>query len=223
MARTKAGADDKTAGAVAHDHGTGDTNHRHRLGDLPHLHGEDGKAVLLNDHGKPLFTDDDAKPSDPDDAEFARVTASDPTPAPGGHHADVFNGEAQAKVAARRAEIVAAVTDDDIAEMERIRTSHPDILPDGHQPRPVAVSGAPGSRMSDVASRVIHLTMDGYPASVHDEVIWTEIATHALVSMREDQARTKGHADPALVAAALDAVDHIARARGLVRETGGGS
>jgi hypothetical protein len=209
MARTTKPSADQTAElGIAHDHGDGDKNHLHRLGDLPHLHDEHGKAILLNEHGEPLFDD---------------ATPADPAPAPGGHHADVFNGEAERKHAERRAEIVAAVTDDDIAEMERIRTSHPDILPANSQPRPVAVSGAPGSRMSDVASRVIALTMEGYPPEVHDEVIWTEIATHALVSMREDQARTHRHADPALVAAALDAVDHIARARGLVRETGGGS
>jgi hypothetical protein len=107
----------------------------------------------------------------------------------------------------------------DRADMDRLGATHRHVQRDG--PRPVSVSGAPGSRLSDVASRVIHLTMDGYPAEVHDEVIWTEIATHALVSMREEQARTKAPADGALVAAALDAIDHIARARGLVR--GGGS
>jgi hypothetical protein len=104
-------------------------------------------------------------------------------------------------------------TEDDRRDMERHRGHRHLIQSDG--PRPVSVSGAPGSRLSDVASRVIHLTMDGYPAEVHDEVIWTEIATHALVSMREEQARTKQPADGALVAAALDAILHVAKARGL--------
>jgi hypothetical protein len=102
----------------------------------------------------------------------------------------------------------------DRRDMERLR-AHPDVAVNG--PRPVSVSGAPGSRLADVAARAVSLAMDGYPAEMQDEVAWTEIAIHALASMREEQAKTKRPADPALVAAALDAVDHVARARGLTR------
>jgi hypothetical protein len=206
MARTKAGAggqqhhdtDDKTVEGVAHDHGDGDTNHFHRLGDLPHLHSEDGKAVLLDEHGKPLFTEGQDEPRTVN-TEQAR---------------ELLRTEAAEKEMAERR--VTALK----AEAAEIEARRPDaITRDG--PRPVSVSGAPGSRQADVISRMHALAFEGYPAEVQDEVIWTEIATHALVSMREEQARTKRHADPALVAAVLDAADHIARARGLVR--GGGS
>jgi hypothetical protein len=107
------------------------------------------------------------------------------------------------------------VTADELVAAEQEQAAEHSALAVPDQPRPVAVSGAPGSRLADVASRAVHLTMDGYPADVHDEVIWTEIATHALVSMREEQARTKRGADPALITAARDAIGHVAQVRGL--------
>ena len=211
--------DDKTVEGVPHTHAdeTGkvpvDENgkivpHLHRLGDLPHLHGEDGKAVLLDEHGKPLFTQDDLAPVPAPSHEQIQAEAA----------ARERARAEQARAAAReRGEIVSAVTPADIQDMERIRKERTDaILPaGGNGPRPVSVSGAPGTRQADVISRMSTLALEGYPAEVQDEVIWTEIATHALMSMREEQARTKRHADPALVASAMDAVLHVAKARGL--------
>jgi hypothetical protein len=107
------------------------------------------------------------------------------------------------------------VTADELVAAEPEQAADAGALAGPDQPRPVAVSGAPGSRLADVARRAVHLTLDAYPADVHDEVIWTEIATHALVSMREEQARTKRGADPALITAARDAVLHVAQVRGL--------
>jgi hypothetical protein len=124
----------------------------------------------------------------------------------------------------RRAEIAAAVTTDDRRDMERIRAERTDaILPvGGNGPRPVSVSGAPGSRLADVTSLVSTWTQLGFPVEVQDELTQIQIAKLALDSMLEEIIRTRRHSDPALVTSLWSAVDHIARARGLVRESGGG-
>jgi hypothetical protein len=185
-------------GGVAHNHGDDDAHHIHRLGNITHTHDDDGRLVFEGDDGQPVVDDGQPLPAEgPGKDQFGSVPGVgyvEPDP-------PTANELAEAEQELR-------------AEAAEIARRHPDIaVPD--QPRPVAVSGAPGSRLADVASRAVHLTMDGYPAEVHDEVIWTEIATHALVSMREEQARTKRGADPALITAARDAISHVAQVRGL--------
>jgi hypothetical protein len=113
----------------------------------------------------------------------------------------------------------ATVDEDDRRDMERQRGHRHLIQSDG--PRPVSVSGAPGSRLADVSSIASTLTLFGIPVELQDVLTWAQIAKHALDSIIEEVIRTRQPADPALITAALDAIDHIARARGLVR--GGGS
>jgi hypothetical protein len=215
MARTtKAGAgaqpphkpdDTPTVEGVQHAHYDDDGNiaedHLHRLGHMRHLHLEDGKVEFAD--GRP--------------AEIIAATSDPPLPdpSPGSHHADMLNGESEAKDEARRAKIAGAVTSAEIAEMEDIRTSHPDILPEGYQPRPNVLAGPPGSRLADVSSFSSTLTLFGVPVELQDELTWAQIAKHALDSMIEEVLRTRQPSDPALVAAAFDAVLHVAKARGV--------
>jgi hypothetical protein len=182
-----------TLPGIDHDHGDGDAHHKHRLGNIDHTHNEDGQAVFEGNDGRSYV--DDGQPLPPVDV-------------PG---VDAFGSTAEGyftPATPPERPLPPPRPDEVAAERRTIATNG--------QPRPNAVIGPPGSRLADVTARAVSLSMDGYPAEVQDEVIWTEIATHALVSMREEQAQTRRPADPALIAAALDAVDHIARARGLV-------
>jgi hypothetical protein len=206
-------------------------NHRWgKAGEGPQWHADgtpaDGTAVTATVPlpAVPEGFGHDESGTDPDTGEYHPAARSIVDPPPGSHHADTFNGEAERKAAEHRAEIVASVTPEDRADMARIRRERTDaILPVNGQPRPVAVSGAPGSRLADVTSLVSTWTQLGFPVELQDELTQIQIAKLALDSMLEEIIRTRRPSDPALVASLLDAVDRIARARGLVRETGGGS
>jgi hypothetical protein len=171
-----------------------------------HRWGKRGEGSQWNADGTPKTQPGPADSTD-------EIPTNDP--APGSHHADMLNGAAEAKDAERRAEIAAAVTPAEIAEMEEIRTSHPDILPEGYQPRPNVLAGPPGSRLADVSSFSSTLTLFGVPVELQDELTWAQIAKHALDSMIEEVLRTRQPSDPALVAAAFDAILHVAKARGV--------
>jgi hypothetical protein len=217
--------DTPTVEGVQHVHFDDDGNpaedHLHRGGDRRHVHLADGKVEFADGH-----TDQLPRASDPPLPEgfgsdqFGTDPATGtyhapPDPAPGSHHADMLNGEAEAKAAAHRAKIAGAVTPAEVKEMEAIRDRHPDILPEGYQPRPNVLAGPPGSRLADVSSFSSTLTLFGVPVELQDELTWAQIAKHALDSMIEEVLRTRQPSDPALVAAAFDAILHVAKSRGV--------
>jgi hypothetical protein len=234
MARTsKAGAggqpphkhpdDTPTLEGIHHDHHDDDGNvaesHLHRLGHLRHIHLEDGKVEFAD--GRPAELIPLPDPHGPSD-ELAAKHFPGPT--------EAQREEQRADLAGqRRAEIAAAVTDDDIAEMEEIRERLPYVQPNGllpprhviDQPRSVAVSGAPGSRLADVTALVSTWTLLGFPVELQDELTQIQLAKQTLDEMLEDILRNRQLSDPRLVSALVDTTDHIARARGLVR--GGGA
>lgn len=192
----KAATADTAELGIAHDHGDGDTRHVHRLGNVPHDHDADGGAIIWHDP--------------PDQAEDQLPSVVVPEPLPDAQHRDYFNGDNTPDPEPRQ------------VEAREIAQRHPDaIASNGQPPRPVSVSGAPGSRLADVSSISSTLTLFGIPVELQDEFTYYQLAKHAIDSAIEEIIRTRGPSDPALLTAAYDAVGHVVQVRGLLSKDGG--